>query len=105
MQPPHRSELERLLEEIGFEPMERYFVSREIHNPFRREGDVVDCFSDGGSTDVAFRIQGHSTIVSHLSHPTLAALIRKHPEILRGEFHRLIAAENEARTQAKTSRA
>ena len=99
---PHRVELERFLEGLGFKPQETYFAGREIHHPFRRGGDEVDCFSDGGSTDVAFRIQGRLTIVSHLSEPTIVALIRNHPEILQGEFQALIAAENASITQAKT---
>src|SRR5215210_2375487 len=105
MSRPHRLELEGLLEELGFKPQETYFAGREIHHPFRRGGDEVDCFSDGGSNDVAFRIQGRLTIVSQLSNPTIAALIRNHPEILRGEFQALIAAEDTAMTQAKAERA
>ena len=104
MRSPPYSELEKLLAQKGFELSEPYFVSREIHRPFRRGDDEVDCFSDGGSSDVAFRVRGHSLIVSHLSHSVLATLIRDHPEILRGAFEHLISAESEAMNRAHSAR-
>ena len=98
-------ELEELLEELGFRPQETHFAGREIHHPFRRDSDEVDCFSDGGSTDVAFRVKGKSMIVSYVSNAAIAALSRNHPEILNGEFQALIVAESAAKSRARANQA
>jgi hypothetical protein len=95
-----RDPLRFLADELGFSEPRSYFVSRDSHITYTRDGDEVDVVWDGAPTPiVAIRASGREAVTWHLSPATVAEIFRTHPETLRGEFGALIEADARARKQ------